>query len=97
MEQSSELARVWHPRERELTWREIDDEVIVLDLRSSMYLRLNASSAVLWRRLETGASIIDLAELLRQTYDIDQDRATVDVRAFISSCEQKNLLRTTDE
>jgi hypothetical protein len=52
---------VWRQRSADLSWREIDGEVIVLDLKSANYLRLNSTGAKLWTRLETGATVGQLA------------------------------------
>jgi Coenzyme PQQ synthesis protein D (PqqD) len=89
--------RLWRRREEELTWREIEDEVIVLDLRNARYIRFNATSGVLWDRLDGGATLADLAERLVKTYAIATDRALVDAEAFVRSCERNDLLRPADE
>src|SRR3954447_20626050 len=36
-------------REHDLTWREVDDEVVVLDLDGQRYLSINASGVDLWK------------------------------------------------
>ena len=54
-------------RTNDLSWREIDDEVIAVDVETSTYLGANKAGALLWRRLgENGATRIELAELLVQ-------------------------------
>ena len=87
----------WSHREDDLSWREIDDEVILLDLQSAQYLRLNTTGAVLWKRLAEGATASDLAECLQQTYALDPQQAVTDAAAFVTSCVENHLLHPTDE
>ncbi len=82
----------WTHRSDDLSWRDIDDEVIVLDLRSSKYLRLNASGAVLWNRLESGATIDQLAETLVASFDLDAGQASTDAGAFLDTCRALDLV-----
>lgn len=79
-------------REPDLFWREIDEEIVVLDGRTWEYLNLNRSGRALWKRLADGASELDLVELLAGIYDIDRQTAQVDVQAFLQMLEQKDLL-----
>ncbi len=83
----------WWRRDEELTWRQIENEVIILDLRHSQYIRLNASSGVLWEQLGHGATIGELAQRLVSTYDISEGRALADAEAFVASCDRNKLLR----
>ena len=73
-------------------WREIGDEVIVLDTSNATYLTLNASARVLWKRLDDGATPAELAAELAGAFDLPADQAEVDVNAFLSTLEQLSLL-----
>jgi hypothetical protein len=79
-------------RRDEVTWQELDDEVVALDLTSSEYLRLNGSGAVLWRRLVEGAEVDELEALLVETYGIDAATASADAAAFVQRLEERGLL-----
>jgi Coenzyme PQQ synthesis protein D (PqqD) len=79
-------------RDADLEWREIDDEIVVLDAREASYLALRGSGAVLWRLLAQGASSEALAAALVERYGIEQPQANTDVEAFLSSLTQHGLL-----
>lgn len=80
-------------RASDLTWREVDQQVVVLDLRSSAFLELNRTGTVLWKALTEGSiSDEELAARLTSLYGIDDDRARRDVGAFIQSLEDMGLL-----
>ena len=79
-------------RQEGLNWREIDGEVVVLDVKSSQYLNLNATGCVLWLLLAEGASKRQLVERLIEEFDVTEPTAQADVDAFIASCRDNGLL-----
>lgn len=79
-------------READVAWREVDGDIVVLDLRSASYLRLNASAALLWHGLLGGADEATLVSELRAAYSLDDDRARADVAAFLRSLRDRELL-----
>lgn len=78
-------------------WREIDGEIIAIDLGSSTYLSTNESGSFLWRRLVDGASREQLAAELQERFSLDADRAQADVDAFLRGLTDRGLLEETDE
>lgn len=76
-------------------WRELDEEAVVLDLRSSQYLAANPAGTVLWRLLARGATRGELAAALVETYEIAPERAEADVESFLADLERRSLIETT--
>lgn len=79
-------------RQEGLNWREIDGEVVVLDVERSHYLNLNATGCVLWLMLAEGATMRQLVDKLIQEFDVTEPRAREDVEGFIASCRESGLL-----
>jgi Coenzyme PQQ synthesis protein D (PqqD) len=80
-------------RTDDLSWREIDDEVIAVDVETSTYLAANKAGTLLWRRLgDGGATRQQLAGLLVETYGIEPERAAEDVEAFLGDLAAQGLL-----
>lgn len=79
-------------RTNELKWREIEREVVAVDVRTSTYLSANASGAVLWFRLAKGATHNDLAAALVASFGIDLEQARADVDAFLGELAAQGLL-----
>ena len=75
-----------------IAWRQIGDEVVVLDLRSSRYLSANAAAGRLWHGLERGASRDELIADLVAEYHIAQETAAADVDEFLADCRARDLL-----
>jgi hypothetical protein len=80
-------------RTDDLSWREIDDEVIAVDVETSTYLGANKAGTLLWRRLGGGgATRQELADLLVEAYGIEPERARADVESFLDDLAAKGLL-----
>ena len=79
-------------RDRSLDWLPVDDEVVVLDGERDLYLGTNSSGSVLWEALAAGATRSQLAGLLVERFDIEQDRAGSDVEAFLEQLASENLV-----
>jgi hypothetical protein len=75
-----------------LQWRQIDDQIVVLDAGADTYLSTNASGALLWRSIASGATREQLVRVLRDTYEIDESRASADADEFVASLADRGLL-----
>jgi Coenzyme PQQ synthesis protein D (PqqD) len=79
-------------RQAGLTWHVAGDEVVVLDLEGSVYLKLNGSGRVLWERLAASSTEPELIAALVEQFGVDEDRASADVSAFIADLNRRALL-----
>ena len=79
-----------------VTWREIDGEIIAVDLGREEYLSLNDSAAILWRELAKGATAEELTGHLVTAFEIEPEQATHDVEVFVTTLRQRALLRNAD-
>lgn len=79
-------------REDEIDWREVEGELVVLDLRESRYLAINRTGQVLWTALASGATKDILVERLIEAFGIDRARAVADVEAFTGELDSRGLL-----
>jgi len=89
---SEGCATVYRLRHDAVTWREVDDEVVALDLVNSQYLGVNAAGRVLWMRLASGATEAQLIEALTGRFDVTPEGARVDVRLFLDNAAHRGLL-----
>jgi Coenzyme PQQ synthesis protein D (PqqD) len=78
-------------------WRIIDGEILALDLRSSIYLGLNRSGAVLWEDVVGGTTREALVERLMETFAVDAATAERDVAAFLRALDDHDLLESSPE
>lgn len=75
-----------------LSWAPAKKEVIVLDLKTSMYLSSNESGKLLWELLAKSASKNDLARALVEHFAVDPARASVDADAFVADLVNRKLV-----
>jgi len=73
-------------------WREVEGDVIAVDVRTSEYLAINDTGAVLWRALHGGATSAELVERLVARFDVEPEAAMRDVEAFLAGLEERGLL-----
>jgi hypothetical protein len=75
-----------------VTWRFVEDEVVILDRRTWGYLSINDSGAVLWQRLVDGATTPELAAALVEDFDVEEATALSDAEAFVAALRERDLL-----
>ena len=81
-------------RKADVTWQQLDDEIIILDLNGGEYLSVNGSGAFLWKQLDAGAEFEGLVSSLSDEYDLPRERAHDDVEAFLTQLREAGLLET---
>jgi hypothetical protein len=79
-------------RQGNLTWQVVGDDVVVLDLEGSVYLKVNGSGRVLWEALNQPCDESQLVARLVDQYGISEEQASGDVRAFLADLRARDLL-----
>lgn len=82
-------------RGEDLTWQEIDGELVILDLARSSYLTTNGTGAFLAKLLVEERSTDDLVAALTAEYGIDAEQARSDADAFVAELTRLGLLEGT--
>jgi Coenzyme PQQ synthesis protein D (PqqD) len=82
-------------REDAVAWREVEDEIVALDLASSEYVSVNRSGAVIWPLLVEGTTTAECAGRLVDEYGLDSSDAARDVDQFLEALAARNLLETS--
>ena len=81
-------------RAEALEWREVEGEVVALDVRSSQYLAINRTGAVLWPLLAAGTDRDALVGAVVREFDVDAETAGRDVDAFVAALDEQDLLES---
>jgi hypothetical protein len=79
-------------RSEGLTWQEIDGELVILDLKNSLYMTTNAAGAVIAKLLTEERTVDELSGALVAKFGIENDVARHDTVAFVKQLEDKRLL-----
>ncbi len=76
----------------DVVWREVGDELVILELSTSTYLTLNGTAKQLWEGLVTGTTVDALVETLTQRYKITPQHARADAQSFLAALTERDLL-----
>ena len=89
-----EASPVGAPRLRvdDVVWREVGEDLVVLELSTSTYLTLNGSAKQLWIGLAEGGTVPGLVERLTSLYGISDEQASSDTEAFLAALAERKLL-----
>lgn len=79
-------------RRHDVTLRELDGETVLLDLRTSTYLRSNAMGTFVLTLLEQHRSRPELVDAVVQRFDVPDSRAAQDLDSFLASLRDAGLL-----
>lgn len=84
-------------RDDSLMVREIDGELLVLDMRSSQIHQLNRTAGFIWRMCEGGATPQIIAAALVNEFAVDEETALEDAAKTLTRLQSLNLLVSADE
>lgn len=79
-------------RSVDLEWRAVEDELVLLDLRTQRYLSLNRTGAELWPLIVEGAERGALVQSLVDKHSVDKAVAERDVDALVTQLREADLL-----
>ena len=75
-----------------LEWREVEGEIVALDVRTSTYLAVNRTGAALWPALIAGSTHEELSRQLVEKFGISEALASEHVEAFVETLADHDLL-----
>ena len=81
-------------RDSAVAWREVEGQIVVLDVDAAEYFAVNATGAAIWPLLAKGATPQELTKRLVDAYGVDQPSAARDVETFVTSLGERGLLET---
>lgn len=74
--------------------RAVGDEVVVLDLAGEQYFGLDRVGATIWEALAEPCTVGDIARVLVDRFDVDEDTARRDAGALIDQLVASGLAET---
>jgi hypothetical protein len=92
----NEVEVTFHLKMDDVVWRDVGDELVVLELSTTTYLTLNGTAKDLWEGVAGTATKSALVDMLVERYEITPELAEADVVSFLASLEERNLLSRDD-
>ncbi|HLH76076.1 MAG TPA: PqqD family protein [Candidatus Binataceae bacterium] len=78
--------------EEQIVWRDLDGEVVILNLESGIYFGLEGSGNDIWRLLAQGCSRTQIVEQLSADYEVSPEQARTDLDRFLAELSAKGLV-----
>jgi pyrroloquinoline quinone biosynthesis protein D len=76
--------------------RQLADEALVVNFRSSFFYSFNPVGAQIWERCDGQHSVAQIAAELAEEYDVTLEEATRDCQEFIDGLAAEGLLEWRD-
>ena len=65
---------------------------ILVDLKTKQYYQLNETGSLIWRGLEKGNSVADIALEMSSIYEVTTEHARRSIETLLSSLEMRKLI-----
>jgi hypothetical protein len=72
------------------------DGVVLLDVREGMCFPLDLVGTLIWKRLEQGSQVREIAQHIADTFHIPLDQASGDVKEFVQQLQKERLVINED-
>lgn len=72
--------------------RQLDDEIIILDLASESYFGLDEVGTAMWNEMTNADSIEHAYQLLLEQYDVEPETLRADMQGLLHQLLEKRLL-----
>jgi hypothetical protein len=75
-----------------MTWRWVDDSIMILDLPTSASLSLNGTAAAIWQLLARGTTVAELVKSVTDEFEVEPDIAEADITAFLDDLRSRGFI-----
>lgn len=80
---------------RDVVVQRMGPEMVIVHLRTDRIYELNRTAARLWELLGTGCSRAQLERRMREEFDVEPDRLTLEMDDLLASMRQARLIRVS--
>jgi hypothetical protein len=81
-----------HIDTEEVIWNEVDGNVVLLQFTSGAYFMLNEVGSKIWKLLDEGKTIAEIATALQPCYDPSKEILEQDIHDFINHAITKGFV-----
>ena len=84
-------------RSKDVAWKELDGEAVVLNLDSGIYFTLNATGTAVWERINGTTSLEEIGRGLCEQFEVTMEQAQRDLLELTQTLLDEGLVRVTDD
>ncbi len=70
----------------------LGEEMIILEPEASVYISLNSTASILYKKMVAPSSIEELIEAVTSEFDIDKTTAAEDIKGALIELEKRSLI-----
>jgi hypothetical protein len=74
------------------SWRDLNNELVILNLDSGEYFTFNDIGRVIWLSINDGKDVEGISKIIIEEYSVSRDEALSDIHMFISGLVSEGLL-----
>jgi len=92
-----EIPMAGYPKRSESTaFRIINDEAVILDLKSGVYYSLNEVGSRIWDLCNGTNNLNDITKIICEEFEVEEDTASKDVLEILNDFLQERLLKINE-
>jgi len=76
----------------DVLFQELQGEAVLLNLKTGVYLGLNAIGTRIWQLLQEDVALSRVMEVMLREYDVTQEKLSGDLLDLVAQMEQQGLL-----
>jgi hypothetical protein len=84
-------------RNSDLVSAKIDDEIVLMSVKSGKYFGLNRSASRIWEHLEEPLELEELYSVLMREYKVNFETCRSDTDIFLKQLHEKSIVLFLDE
>jgi len=87
-----ELWEAYFKRNKEVVWRTLGDDCILLHLDSGIYYTLNEEGRMVWEALDGKNNLAEIRSKMMEQYDVDAETIQKDIMEIIEDLIKEDLV-----
>ncbi|MEM8721570.1 MAG: PqqD family protein [Cyanobacteria bacterium P01_G01_bin.39] len=77
---------------KEKRYSNLNQDVVILDLKSEEYYGLNHVGGTVWHALQEPKSVSEIREIILSKYDVEAEKCDRDLKVFLEKLETQKLI-----
>ena len=93
----SHPANTYPAKNKNVAWKVLDGEAVVLSLDSGIYFTLNATGTAAWERINGTTSLEEIGRGLCEQFEVTSEQAQRDLFELTQTLLDEGLIRVTND
>ena len=77
---------------RNIVWRVVDNEAVILNVDNSGYFTLNSIGTDIWESIKPAKTVKEIVSIISAKYDVQENNLIKDIIKLLSELEKEGLI-----